>query len=95
MDAIHINCQDRRSSISYVNINTHSPYSGVNPIASIVDTSHGRVQMGGGGEGVRTHPKKSHLGFLGITGSEPLKNRKATKPAVNVGPLSAPQRNAI
>ena len=33
--------------------------------------------------------------FLGITGSDPLKNHKDTKPAFDLGPLSARQRNAI
>ena len=33
--------------------------------------------------------------FLSNTGPEPLKNHKATKPAFNVGPPSAHQRNAI
>ena len=34
-------------------------------------------------------------GFLCNTGPDPLKKRKATKPAFNVGPSSARQRNAI
>ena len=51
---------------------------------------HGRIQRGG--QGVRT-PLKNHkkLGFLSNTGPDPLKNHKATKPAFNVGPLSARQ----
>ena len=42
-------------------------------------------------------PLKNHknLGFLSNTGPDPLKNYKATKPAFNVGPPSARQRNAI
>ena len=49
----------------------------------------------GGGE-LRT-PMKNHknIGFLKKTGQDPLKNHKATKPAFNVGPSSARQRNAI
>ena len=51
---------------------------------------------GGGGQGVRT-PLENHknIGFLSNTGPDPLKNHKATKPAFNVGPSSAFQRNAI
>ena len=41
-------------------------------------------------------PEKSqNIGFLSNTGPDPLKNHKATKPAFNVGPPSARQRNAI
>ena len=57
---------------------------------------------GGGGGGVMgsgpppPSPEKSQIiGFLGITGSDPQKNHKATKPAFNVGPSEARQRNAI
>ena len=48
------------------------------------------------GEGVWT-PMNYHknLGFLSITGPEPLENHKATKPPFNVGPSSTRQRNAI
>ena len=35
------------------------------------------------------------LGFLNNTGLDPLENHKAAKPAFNVGPLSARQRNTI
>ena len=38
---------------------------------------------------------KIHAGFLSNTGPDPLKNHKASRPAFNVGPLSARQRNAI
>ena len=49
-----------------------------------------------GGQEVRT-PLNNYkaLGFLSNTGPDPLENYKATKPAVNVQPLSACQRNAI
>ena len=42
-------------------------------------------------------PLKNHknIGFLSNTGPDPLKNHKATKPAFNVRPSSARQRNAI
>ena len=45
-----------------------------------------------GGQGVQT-PLKNHkkIGFLSNTGPDLLKNHKATKPAFNVGPLSARQ----
>ena len=51
----------------------------------------------GGGQGVRTIPLKNqeNVGFLSNTGPYPLKNHKATKPAFNVGPSSARQRNAF
>ena len=35
------------------------------------------------------------IGFLSISGPDPLKNNKATEPAFNIGPSSARQRNAI
>ena len=50
------------------------------------------------GEGVRTPPpqkSQKNIGFLSNTCSDPLKKHKATKPAFNVGPTSARQRNAI
>ena len=49
-----------------------------------------------GGQGVRT-PLKNHknIGFHINTGPDPLKKHKATKPAFNVWPPSARQRNAI
>ena len=56
-----------------------------------------RIQKrGGGGQGVRTPLKiTKNIGFSSNTDPDPLKNRKATKPAFNVGPSSARQRNAI
>ena len=56
---------------------------------------HARTHRGWGqGSG---HPLKNHknIGFLSNTSPDPLKNCKATKPAFNVGPSSALQRNAI
>ena len=49
-----------------------------------------------GGTGDRT-PSENHknIGFLINTGPDSLKNHKATKPAFNVRPPSAHQRNAI
>ena len=35
------------------------------------------------------------IGFLSNTGLRPLENLKATKPAINIGPSSARQGNAI
>ena len=54
----------------------------------------GGSRGGGGGVGP---PKitKILVGFLSNTGPDPLKNHKATKPAINVGPSSARQRNVI
>ena len=42
-------------------------------------------------------PLKNHkyIGFLSNTGPDLLKNHKATKPAFNVGPPSASQRNDV
>ena len=42
-------------------------------------------------------PLKNHkiIGFLSNTGRVTIQNHKATKPALNVGPSSARQRNAI
>ena len=49
----------------------------------------------GGGIG-DPNPLKNHkIGFLSNAGPDSLKNHKATKPAFNVGPLFARQRNAI
>ena len=59
------------------------------------DEYHVRIQRG---QGVRTPPPlKNHkkLGFDNNTGPVFLKKHKATKPAFNVGPSSARQRNAI
>ena len=53
---------------------------------------------GGGGGGRGSGPPLENYknrGFLSNTGSDPLKNYRATKPAFNVGPSSARQRNAI
>ena len=45
-----------------------------------------------GGAGGPDPPEKSQkIGFLSNTGPDLLKNHKATKPAFNVGPLSARQ----
>ena len=60
------------------------------------DLSHVRIQRGGAGDPDPPPPLKNHknIGFLG-TAPDPLKNYKATKPAFNVGPTTARQRNAI
>ena len=54
----------------------------------------GRIQRGG--QGAWT-PLKNHknIGFHSNTGPDPLKKHKDNKPAFNVGPSSARQRNAI
>ena len=59
--------------------------------------SHWRIQSGGQGWDPPPPHLKNHknIGFLSNTGLDPLKNHKATKPALNVGPLLAHQRNAI
>ena len=48
------------------------------------------------GQGVRA-PLGNHkvIGFLSNSVPDLLENHKATKPAFNVGPLSARQRNTI
>ena len=69
-------------NICFENSTTESEYSCADP-------------EGGRGSG---HPLENHnnIGFLSCnTGPDPLKNHKATKPALNVGPSSARQRNAI
>ena len=48
----------------------------------------------GGGRGSRPPEKSQNIGYLSNTGPDPLKNHKATKPSVNVGPSSIRQRNA-
>ena len=51
--------------------------------------------MRGSRGGTGDPPEKSqNLGFPSNTGLDSLKNHKATKPAFNVGPSSARQRNA-
>ena len=54
---------------------------------------HVRIQRGGGGGGGLENHKA--IGFLSHAGPDPMKNHKATKPAFNIGPSSARQRNAI
>ena len=48
----------------------------MNPDISFYENSmQGRIQRGGGGQGVRTLPEKSqNRGFLSKTGLDPLKN---------------------
>ena len=56
----------------------------------------GGSRGGGEGQGVRIPPEKhKNIRFLCNTGPDPLKNYKATKPAFNVWPSSARQRDAI
>ena len=50
---------------------------------------------GGGGQGVPTPLKNHKYRVSPNTGPDHLKNHKAAKPAPNVGPASARQRNAI
>ena len=38
---------------------------------------------------------QSNIGFHSNSGPDPLKKHKATKPALNVGPLAVRTRNAI
>ena len=58
---------------------------------------HGRIQRGGGGGtgGTGSPEKSQNKEFLSNTGPDPLKNHKASKPAFNIGPSSARQRNAM
>ena len=52
----------------------------------------------GVGAEVRSPPplkNKMYIGFLSNTGPDLLENHRATKPAVNVEPLSACQQKAI
>ena len=50
---------------------------------------------GTGGQNPIPLQNHKNIGFLNNTGPDLLKNHRATKPAVNVGPSSARQRNAI
>ena len=52
---------------------------------------------GGTGGSGPPPPEKNHknIGFLSKTGQDLLKNHKTTKPALNIGPSSARQWNAI
>ena len=56
-----------------------------------------RIQMGTGGPDPLLPPLKNYkaIELLSNTDPDPLENHKATKPAFNVGPSSAHQRNAI
>ena len=56
--------------------------------------THARIQNVG--HGVRPPPLKNHknIGFQSNFGQDPLNNHKAAKPAFNVGPSTARQRNA-
>ena len=57
---------------------------------------HGRIQRRDRGSRPPPPPGKSQKHrVLSNTGPDPLKNYKPTKPAFNVGPSSARQRNAI
>ena len=53
---------------------------------------HRRKDRGSGPPPLKNH---KNIGFLSYTGPDPLKNHKANKPAFNLGPSSACQRNAI
>ena len=54
-------------------------------------------ERGGGAGSPDPPPLKSHkdIGFLSSTGLDPLKNHRATKPAINDWPSSTRQQNAI
>ena len=56
--------------------------------------SRGGGGVGGQGSGLSLKNYKN-IGFLSNTGSNSIKNHKATKPALKIGPTSACQRNAI
>ena len=48
---------------------------------------------GGGNKGYGPHENSQNIAFSSNTGPDPLKNRNATKPALNAGPSSSLQRN--
>ena len=61
-------------------------------------TSWADPEVGTGGPDPPPPPppvNHKNIGFLGNTGPNPLKNHKATNPALNVWPSSARQRKAI
>ena len=62
--------------------------------APLMNKSHVRIQRGGGGnKGYGPHENSQNIAFSSNTGPDPLKNRNATKPALNAGPSSSLQRN--
>ena len=66
--------------------------------AEVTETCADREE--GRGQGIWTPPPpplKNHknIGFFSKTGSDPLKNHKATKPAFNVGPSLARHLNGV
>ena len=63
---------------------------------SVFTNSYSWADPEGGGVS-DPHPLQNHknIGFLSKTGPDRLKNHKATKQAVNDGPSSARQQNAI
>ena len=82
--------------ITYICRSTHESSFIVS--AQYMGGSRGGGGGGGGGGGARgPDPMKNHknIGFLSNTGLDPLQNHKATKPAFDVGPSFARQRNAI
>ena len=61
-------------------------------------TCHARIQRGEDRGSIPPPPEnQKNIGFFSNTGPDSLTNHKAmcTKPAFNVGPSSARQRNAI
>ena len=57
---------------------------------------HARTKSGAGvGQGSGSPEKSQNIEFLSNIDPDPLKIYKSTKPAFNVGPSSACQRNAI
>ena len=64
---------------------------------SYIASGPGWIQRGEGGGRESGPPWKitKNIGVLSNTCTDPLENHKATKPALNVGPSSVRQRNAI
>ena len=74
---------------------SHTEYPHRQACSLLVYTQHGWIQREGDrGPGPQMKNHKN-IGFPSKTGSDPLKNHKATKPAFNGEPSSARKRNAI
>ena len=67
---------------------TYVPAGFSKVLLALILGCHGRIQRGGRGYGPPPPEKSQKIGFVSDTGSDLLKNHKATKPAFNVGPLS-------
>ena len=73
----------------------HPLRSASTPLFLLQPVNYGRIQRGDRGLDPPLPVKSQKLEFLSNTVPDPLKNHKATKPELNIGPPSARQRSAI